>query len=351
MAAAGVAVGLAAGYGLRRPGTTSEIVGCSASLRAAAEASHLLVGAAAFSQGLRETSYANTLAREFNFLTPEDEMKWDLVHPAPEKWNFAPADELVEFASDHQMKVKGHALVWHERLPNWVNSQMSVDELWRAMKDHIRVLVSHYRGKVYAWDVVNEAIDTREPHGLRKTLFLEKLGEAYIARAFDLAHEADPDALLIYNETTGAAGLGTKSDRVHQLVKKLVADGVPIHGVGLQMHIDATDYPKPDDIAANVRRLAELGLKVNISEMDVRIRDAPGNLTQKLEMQRRVYHDVIAPCIEEDGFQAVTFWGLIDSQSWINNFFGSDDPLLFDRDYRPKPAYWGVMEALVERRL
>jgi endo-1,4-beta-xylanase len=212
------------------------------------------------------------------------------------------------------------------------------------MQKHIREEVGHFKGKLYARDVVNETVEDR--NGLRHTVFLDKLGEGYIAEAFRLAHETDPDALLIYNDS-GAEGLSDRSEGVYDLVKKLLNDGVPIHGVGLQMHIQATSYPRPEDISANVRRLVALGLKVNISQMDVRIRGAPGTLAEKLEVQRRVYHDVIAACVKEKGFMGVTFWGFTDAHSWINESGqGPDYPLLFDENYQPKPAYWGVLDAL-----
>jgi len=331
--------------------TTTEPLSCSASLRAAADVRGLLLGAAVAPEYLHDARYANTLAREFNFLTPENAMKWGPVHPAPDRWYFDPADEIAKFASDHQMKVKGHAVIWDKmQMPSWVTSQMSTDELRRVMQEHIHTLVGRYRGRVYAWDVVNEAVD--DAGGFRKGLFFEKLGEGYVAEAFQLAHEADPDALLFYNDYNAEATTGwrkEKCDRVYALVKKLLANGVPIHGVGLQMHISATDYPRPVDVAANIRRLAALGLKVNISEMDVQIKDVPGELPKRLEVQRQVYHDLIAACIKEQGFLAVTFWGFTDAHSWIDEWFGQDDPLLFDENYQPKPAYWGVMDALVGR--
>jgi len=326
--------------------TTTETESCLASLRAAADARDLLVGAAVEPNYFYDPPYPIILAREFNFATPENAMQWGTSNLSEGQWNFARADALVEFADKHQMKVKGHPLIWDAyQLPGWVNSDLSPDELRRAMQERIQTLVGRYRGKVYAWDVVNEAVEDQD--GLRKGLFFNKLGEGYVAEAFQLAHEADPDALLFYNDY-GAEGLGGKSDRVYQLVKKLLGDGVPIHGVGLQMHISATDYPNPNEIAANIRRLAALGLKVNFSEMDVRIRDLTGSLSRRLEVQKQVYHDIIAACIQEQGFIAVTFWGFTDAHSWIDSWFGADDPLLFDENYKPKPAYWGVLEALGE---
>jgi endo-1,4-beta-xylanase len=273
-------------------------------------------------------------------------MKWARIHYEKDSWNFEPTDTLVSFASEHQMKVNGGPLIWHfaSELPRYITSAIPTDELRPMFENHIKTLVGHYRGRIHAWDVVNEAVDDQE--GLRKSLFLEKLGEEYIPEAFRIAHEADSSALLTYNDY-GAEGLCDKSNRVCELVKKLVSDGVPIHQVGLQMHIRAWDYPKPEDIAANVRRLADLGLKVNISEMDVQIRQLPGDLPEREEVQRKVYHDVIAACLKERGFTDIAFWGFTDAHSWIDEFFGPDDPLLFDGKYQPKPAYWGVMDALL----
>jgi len=309
------------------------------SLRLAAEARGLLIGSLADEMSLNDERFRPTLTREFNSLTGS-------LGPIEGE----DSDAIIKFASQNQMKVRGTALIWHGGIPDSLNSGMSVGAFRSAMEKYIREVVGLYRGRVFAWDVVNEAVDS---DGLRKTVFLEKLGEGYVAEAFRLAHEADPDALLFYNDYDAEAAGGlqkAKSDRVYELVKKLVADGVPVHGVGLQMHLFAVEYPKPEDIAANVRRLAALGLKVAISEMDVRIKDLPLLMPERLEMQRRIYHDVIAACIREKGFVGITFWGFTDAHSWINEMGqGPDHPLLFDENCRPKPAYWGVMDALLGR--
>jgi GH35 family endo-1,4-beta-xylanase len=364
-AAAGAAIGVTAGrYILPSPPvttqtgvkTTAEAPSCSASLRAAAEARGLLVGSAVSAEThespdlpqpiWQDERYASLLLREFDYLTPGNYMKWEPI----EKWGFALADAFVSFASQHQIKVKGHTLIGAGQLPARINSAMSAGDVQLEMQKHVRQIVGRYSRKVYAWDVVNEAVDDNE--GLRKTIFLEKLGEGYITDAFRLAHEADPSALLFYNDYGAEAAGGSqkaKSDRVYELVKRLVADDVPIHGVGLQMHLNAWDCPMPEDVAANVRRLAALGLKVNISEMDVRISEEylPGTLPERLEIQRRIYHDMIAACLKEEGFAAVTFWGFTDAHSWIDIHDGPDDPLLFDEKYQAKPAYWGVLDALL----
>jgi endo-1,4-beta-xylanase len=316
------------------------------SLRAIAESRGLLVGSAA---GTGEP-YQETLAREFNYLTPANETQWYSIS----QHGYGPADRLVDFALANKMKVKGHSLLCDSAGLSWYMDwiyQLSADNLRATVQKHIQEEVGRYKGKVYAWNVVNEAVD--DTQGLGQTIFLKKLGDGYIADAFRIAHEADPNALLMYNDY-GAEGVNAgnnfKSDRVYAFVKKLLADGVPIHGVGLQMHDSATVYPDPAGVEANVRRLTALGLKVDISEMDIRIHDAPGAMSEKLELQRKVYHDIIAACVKVEGFMGVTFWGFTDAFSWIakgeSGYSTDDAPCIFDAQCNPKPAYYGVLEAL-----
>jgi len=243
------------------------------------------------------------------------------------------------------MVVKGHALVWHGATPTWVEA-LSPPELRIAVEDHIRMVAGHYRRRVHAWDVVNEAIDDSQP-GLRSTVFSRGLGSDYVAEAFRLARRADPEAQLIYNDY-GGEGLNRKSNDVYNLVKDLKERGL-VDGVGLQMHISAASFPALADIQANIQRLADLGLQVNLSEMDVRVKDVPGDAATKLQRQRQVYRDVVAACVAVPRCEAVTLWGFTDAHSWIDSFFGADDPLLFDEQYRAKPAFFGVEDAFLGR--
>jgi endo-1,4-beta-xylanase len=287
-----------------------------------------------------DVAYAETLAREFGSLTPENAMKWALIHPAESDWRWEPADRLVAFARAHGMIVHAHALVWHRQLPDWVRA-VTPERLGRVLEDHVRTLAGRYRGQVASWDVVNEAVTGRGR--LRGTLFLRRLGPRHIADAFRHAHAADPDARLYYNDY-GAEGLGRKSNAVFALVRDLLGSGVPIHGVGLQMHLDAASPPTTSDVAGNVERLAALGLDVRISEMDVRIRRIRAR--DRLAVQRGVYHDILTACLAKPGLAGVSFWGVTDAHSWVDDEFGEDDPLLFDAVYGRKPAYFGVRDAL-----
>jgi endo-1,4-beta-xylanase len=304
------------------------------------------VGAAVEPDLLADDVYARTLVREFNAITPENAMKWDRIHPFERRWNFDPADQLVEFAAAHRMRIHGHTLVWHRQLAPWLTPALSRGEVVRALASHVETLVGRYAGRIAAWDVVNEAV-ADDGRRLRDTFFLRTYGAGYIAEAFRLAHAADPGARLYYNDY-GAEGAGPKSDAVYALVRHLLDEGVPVHGVGLQMHLRATSPPEPAAITANVARLRALGLEVRISEMDVRIRRVRQD--DPLARQRLVYRDAIAACVGTSGFTDVTFWGVTDAHSWIHRAFGKDAPLLFDRDYAPKPAYFGVRAALATRR-
>jgi endo-1,4-beta-xylanase len=316
-----------------------------APLRDAASSSGRLIGAALFSSGLAsEPVYAAAAGRHFNYVTAEWEMKWDPVQKTQGVFDFSGGDALVGFAESRGMQVKGHTLVWHQALPRWVEA-LSPPELRLALEDHIRTVAGHYRGRLRAWDVVNEAV-ADDGSGLRSTVFSRGLGPDYVAEAFRLARRADPEAELVYNDY-GGEGLNGKSDAIYALVKNLKERGVPIDGVGLQMHVAATSLPAVADIAANIRRLAALGLQVNVSEMDVRVRELPA--ATRLERQRQVYRDVVAACVAEPRCEAVTLWGFTDAHSWVDAAFGADDPLLFDEQYRVKPAFYGVEDAFLRR--
>lgn len=311
----------------------------SDTLRAAADAQGRLVGTAVQSSLLSNAQYSGVAGREFNYLTAEYEMKWNIVEPANGVNNFAAGDAIIGYAASQGMRVKGHTLIWHGATPSWVNSLPPAD-LRAAFERHIRGVAGHYRGRVHAWDVVNEAV-ADDGSGLRDTVFRQKLGESYIADAFRLARAADPGARLFYNDY-GGEGLSAKANRIYDLVRDLVAAGVPIDGIGLQMHISAAGRPPDASIAANMRRLADLGLTVHISEMDVRISNLGGTEQSRLDAQRAAYHDVVRVCMSEPRCEAVTFWGFTDAHTWISG----DMPLLFDAAYRPKPAYTGVLDAL-----
>jgi endo-1,4-beta-xylanase len=315
------------------PPTTSD------TLKAAAADAGRLVGTAVQASLLGDPQYGPVVDREFNYLTAEYQMKWDVIEPGEGSLNFGPGDAIVDYARSRGMQVKGHTLIWHGSTPSWVND-LSSGDLRAAFERHIRTVLAHYRGRVHAWDVVNEAV-ADGGSSLRDTVFRQKLGDSYIADAFRIAREADPGVLLFYNDY-GGEGLNAKSERIYQLVQDLESRGVPIDGVGLQMHISAGGRPSDAEIAANMARLAGLGLVVHISEMDVRISNVGGSEQARLDAQRAAYYNVVRVCRLEPRCEAVTFWGFTDAHTWI----AGDRPLLFDATYQPKPAWFGVLDAL-----
>lgn len=316
------------------------------SLRELAEQRGIYVGAAVLMEPFKnDAEYRAILSREFNSLTPENAMKFARLHPGRDRYDFEDADDLVTFAQDHQMQVYGHPLVWHRNLPDWLtDNEWSRQELMEILRQHIYTVASHFQGQVAAWDVVNEAVENRDQ--LRQSIWLDGIGPEYIQLAFRWAHEADPTAQLFYNDYRGE-GLGGKSDAIYQLVGDLVRQGVPIHGVGLQMHTSIKDAPDPQDVAKNIRRLNDLGLTVRITEMDVQVYGVDKPEEDLLLDQKQVYQDMIQTCLDAENCSGLTTWGVSDQHSWIPGFFErTDAPLLFNEDYRPKPAYYALISVL-----
>jgi endo-1,4-beta-xylanase len=316
----------------------------------------MLIGAAVRPAQLSEAAYASTLAREFNMLEPEDALKWEVVHPERESFDFSQADEVVGFAIRHGMKVRGHTLVWHRQNPKWLTEgKYTSGELAEILEKHIRTVVGHYRGKIFAWDVVNEAFDELQPGELRSTIWRDQPGiglagngSSYIEQCFRWAHEADPQALLFYNEAEAEVA-NLKSDAIYAMVRDFRQRGVPIDGVGLQMHI-ANLHADVASISANIERFTALGVQVHITEMDVALPvDAGGNArTEDLERQADIYRQIAGACRAHRGCTAVQTWGFTDKYSWIGSHSKHTQgaALLFGRDYRAKPAYAALRNAL-----
>jgi endo-1,4-beta-xylanase len=310
-------------------------------LRAAASASGRLVGAAIAGTHLTESAFVTTAGTEFNYLTPENEMKWDATEPESGQFTFAAADNIVNFGVQHAMQIKGHNLVWYQQLPAWVTSLNNPADVQAAMINHITQLVTHFRGKVIAWDVVNEAWSD-DGGSLRSSVFDQYLGSGFIDQAFQAARAADPTVHLYYNDY-GAEGLSAKAAAVYAMVQSMKARGVPIDGVGLQMHVGPADSnPSAADLAANMQRLVALGLEVVISELDVQI------CSSDFGTQQTRYHSIVAACMAEPGCKAVTVWGVPDKYSWLDGrSCATPLPLLFDDNYTRKPAYTGAFNAFL----
>jgi endo-1,4-beta-xylanase len=322
------------------------------------------VGVAVSADRLEDPGYAQTVAAQFNQVTAENEMKWESIEPEPGVFDFSRADAIVAFARDNGMQVRGHTLVWHSQLPPWVEALTGADAVREAMTRHIQTVVAHYRdafpGSVVAWDVVNEALNVMQGTMggtviYRDSVFYRELGEGFIAEAFQIARDTDPDVLLFYNDFGVEGTLGAKSIGTYDMVNALVAAGVPIDGMGFQMHTGPLDQgPNADDFAANVARYAALGLQVEVTEMDVTL-CAIGDGVLGLELQRYRYNRLLTACFASPACRSVSLWGLADPNSWLNDTGCTQGmlvldtepaPLAFDAAYQRKPAWWGVYDAL-----
>lgn len=313
-------------------------------VRELADAKDIYVGAAVEPAYLDEPDYVECLTTHFNTITPENRMKWSFIHPEKDVYDFSGGDKIVEFAIANDMHVRGHALVWHIQNPDWlIEGNYNKEELEAILEDHVKTVVGHYKGEVYAWDVVNEMIDNRD---FRSTIWYDTLGEEYIEKALIWAREADPDALLYINDYM-VEEENLKSNAMYDLCVDLLDKGVPLDGVGFQFHIDPNNPFNMLRVYANIKRFRELGLLVDFTEIDLRI---GGTATDaKLESQRDYYYELMELVNNLEGVNNYTTWGLSDKYSWVPDYFsGFGHALPFDETYAPKPAYYGMLEGIYE---
>jgi endo-1,4-beta-xylanase len=311
------------------------------------------------------------IAAQFNTVSPENALKWGSIHPRVDGYDFGPADRYVAFGEKHNMFIIGHCLVWHSQTPRWVFQNDQGDPLTREalldrMHEHIRTVVGRYKGKIGGWDVVNEALN--EDGSLRQSPWLQIIGEDFLLKAFQFAHEADPQAELYYNDYS--LENEAKRNGAVQLIRKLKAAGSPISGIGLQGH-NHMDSPTARQEADTIEAFAELGIRVNISELDVDIlprttrqntadvsatavgtaesNPYTAGLPEKLQQAlANRYAELFEVFVQHRAvIGRVTFWGVTDGDSWLNNFptrGRTNYPLLFDREGKPKPAFDAVLQ-------
>jgi endo-1,4-beta-xylanase len=338
-------------------------------------ASHFPIGAAVDNN---YNNYSAILTKHFNSVVAENEMKFDALQPTEGNFTYTAADRIVSFAQTNNMKVRGHALVWHRQTPSWVftnssGGQASRDMVLARMRNHITTVMRHFQGKVYAWDVVNEAMmnDGRyrtgdETADDQKSPWYRTVGDSYIAEAFKAARAADPNAKLFYNDYYDH--IAAKRDGIYNMLKGLLDSGVTVHGVGIQCHIniepsmDMTHqgyFQTVENIDAAIAKYASLGLEVQITEMDVSLY-IPGitytsdmfytaaTFTDALQTKQaeryRAFFDMFRA--RKDLLTGVTLWGIADDNTWLSEFSSGrkDFPLLFDTSQQPKKAFWAVVD-------
>ena len=318
----------------------------------------------------RDTASVALIVREFNAITPENVLKWERVHPEPDRYDFTPVDQYVAFGEKHGMFVVGHTLVWHSQTPRWVfqnaeGQPLTREDLLGRMKEHITTVVGRYKGRVKGWDVVNEALN--EDGTLRQSPWFRIIGPDFIEKAFQFAHEADPAAELYYNDYN--LDYPAKRDGAVRLIRSLQEKGVRIDGVGSQAHHKLTT-PTVAQIDSSLRLLGATGVKVHITELDVdMLPPATRNTTADVSVRAgpapdldpykaglpdsvqqahaKRYEDVFRVYLQHRGvIDRITFWGVADHDSWLNGWpvrGRTNYPLLFDRQNKPKPAYDRVM--------
>ncbi|KAH0613861.1 uncharacterized protein H6S33_005747 [Morchella sextelata] len=288
---------------------------------------------------LSNSNVQTILKSDFGAITPENSMKWDATEPSKGSFTFTNADQTVAFATNNGRLIRGHTLVWHSQLPSWVSAITDKATLTSVIQNHVTTLMSRYKGKIYAWDVVNEIFD--DSGNFRTSVFYKVLGESFVDIAFIAARAADPAAKLYINDYN-LDGPGAKITNLVALVKRLQSRGVPIDGIGTQAHLILGQV---GGVAAQLQVLANTGLDVAITELDIRI---PKDVTSaKLAQQQTDYNTVTNACLGVSKCVGITVWGVSDANSWVDSTFPSyDAPLLWDDYFNRKLAYTGVDSAL-----
>ncbi len=325
-------------------------------------AKYFTMGVAVSPRSLK-TDEAALIVKNFGSITPENAMKMGPIHPRENEYFWRDADSIVAFAKANHLKIRGHNLCWHNQAPRWIFTNASGDTvskevLLQRLKEHITTVVTRYKGSIYAWDVVNEAISDKPDEYLRNSAWLRICGEDFIAKAFEYAHDADPDALLFYNDYNETNPV--KREKMYRLVKSLKDAGVPIHGIGLQGHW-AVNEPSEEELTNTIKRFTGMGLKIQVTELDISVyvkehqarerkpEDSNSDFTPdkesaQIEMYKRCFKVLEKYKKEVTG---ITFWNISDRSSWLDNFpvrGRKDYPLLFDKDLQPKKAYWEVVK-------
>jgi endo-1,4-beta-xylanase len=346
----------------KTPANDAQAVTGTGSLKAHAAARGLLTGCAVNAHLFRDDEgFRTLLAEQYSIVVPENCLKWNILRPTADTYNFVDADSLVAFAESHEMKVRGHNFVWHEALPGWFAGTVDKDNAQKFLVDHIHTVGGRYKGKIHSWDVVNEAIwipDGR-PDGLRSSSpWFQMLGPGYIDLAFRIARAADPTALLTYNDYDieyDNEAEGKKRAAVLALLRRMKKDNVPLDALGIQSHIHAVSK---DGFSRGVRQLLDgakdLGLQVFVTELDVKDDAvATDDMAERDKIVAEVYRSYLTAALDGPEVKAVLTWGTSDKNTWLNN--GTkfrkqhpdrlQRPLPFDPDYAPAPAFFAMRES------
>lgn len=323
------------------------------SLKSLAEQNGILLGNHAIRNHLNDKPYTDILTSQFNVALADNTPNWYFtdggLHPEKDTYNWDGMDEVVNFAEANNMKIEAHHYTWGEEkwLPDWFkNGNYSKDELYKIMEEHIMTVGQRYSGRIAQWTVVNEAF-TRDEHlfNLNDWWADNTGGLEYIDKAFIWARSADPKSQLILNDFNNEA-INTTSNAMYDYVKDALKRGIPIDGIGMQMHLDGVHPPTKDEVIYNMRRFGDLGIDVYVTEFDVNMDNVKADGKDKDRIQENIYYEMIRACIESKVCTQFSFLGITDAETWYNHIGLKDPrPLMFDYDYKPKPAFWGVRTA------
>ncbi|WP_114853249.1 endo-1,4-beta-xylanase [Brachybacterium sp. YJGR34] len=293
---------------------------------------------------LQEGPYRDIAGGEFTSLTAENHMKWQPLRPDRDTFDFTEADSMMDFAAANGQVARGHTLLWHSQNPDWLEEgSFSAEELRAILREHIETVVGRYAGRIHQWDVANEIFHEDGALRAQENLWIRELGIGIVAEAFHWARAADPQAQLFFNDYN-VDGINPKSDAYHALIQDLLADGVPVDGFSTQGHL-STRYGFPGDLAENLQRFADLGLRTAITELDVRmdLPDGAAPTEEQLAQQAEYYRRATEAALAVEGCESLTVWGFTDAYSWVPDTFpGEGAATLLDEEYRRKPAYYAV---------
>ena len=339
------------------PAFSSSLSAASETLRDAGARKNLLVGSAVSYRQLERDDYRTLLANQASILVSENDMKWQLVHPEVDRYDFSHPDALVGFAKKENQKVRGHNLCWHNQLPRWFPSVATPENAGDLLRRHIAEVAGHYRGRIHSWDVVNEAIDVDggRQDGLRKSPWFNLLGPQYLNIAFTAASKADGHAILTYNDydlEQDSPKHEAKRAAVLQLLTSLRGGGIPVQALGLQAHLHATGKAETwSGLERFLDSVERMGLQIFVTELDVDDVELPTDISARDAAVAKLYGDFLKRVLARQSVKAVLTWGISDANTWLNARHPRPDgqrkrPLPFDSDMRPKPAFYAILDAI-----
>ena len=327
-----------------------------ATLKSKAAAKGILYGSAASRLLLQDQAYQQIFAQQCAILTPEAELKWNGVHQQPNQYNFGPADALLSWCQTNGLKMRGHTLAFWQSISPWVTQTVNASNAKQVLTEHIQTVVGHFAGKLQSWDVVNEAIapPDHNPDGLRNSFWQQTMGFDYIPLAFNVAHQADPSAMLVYNDFGVEYDFPGNDDRrtaMLNLLHKLKSQNVPVHAFGLQAHLygNAVQRMNTSALTSFLKSISDMGLKIMVTELDVQDKGLPPDPNARDQALAQSYSTFLNAVLQNTNVIVVETWGLSDKYTWLRQHAPRDDgqdvrTLPFDANYQPKPAVIQAIE-------